>query len=486
MNTFTKIFSVCLLSAFFLTVNAQVDQNFITSADIASGWTFTAPGGTTIVSSVSTNYVSGTVAATVVNSDYLSLTRNGSGSYYFPSNSSNPALTVLSATYQPAGGINFGADRFIAIKSSSSNLGLNFLSSEAGSTVATCAHTIPVSPVPGTKFYIHLFRLSEFTGTTTNLNPTGALNCTSMEITVPTNSTPSMSVNAKTAYIDWIKTFSTEADMVQYALDHSKLDVDFKATDAINASNNFWVVDGSNNNLPDYLTNSEYMSITPKSGLSSYPVTTAVRYQPTVIVDPIGSATVNGFDWDLTNNKVVVAKMQVTAAATPQINFYAVSSILPGNISLSVTITPESDPQSVPNSSDKLYVFNFPSSITKYTGKQRIMALKMYVSQQNSGDIAKVDFVKVFPDLTSANAYVTSYITSTGVDAVNRTNVNFKAYKSAGNIAIEGMTESSLVEVFNVNGLKLFSKVMNNGSVPSLSAGVYIVKCKETVFKIVL
>jgi len=483
MKTFTQILSVCLLMASSLTVQAQVDLNFTSSADIESDWTFTAPNAPTGTP---------TVTASIESSDYLSLKRNGFQST-FPSAASNPAKAVLSALYQPAGGIVFGADRFIAVKSSSSIVALNLLSNEVGSAVATCAYTIPVSPVPGTKFYIHLYRLSEFTGTPTNLTPSGNLNCTSMEIIVPTNatvgasSTNTMSEGRNTVYFDWVRTFSTEEAMTQYALDNSKLNIDFNATDVINASSFFWIADGSNNDAPNFTTNTEYMSFTTKSTLTTYPVTTAVRYNSSYNVPgvaPTLSVNAGGFDWDLTNAKVVVVKMEVIGAtAIPQFSVYANNTLMPGSVKIDATYSPEANPQAVPNSSDKLYVFQFPSTLTAFTGKQRFSSVKIKATLQNAGDVAKVDWVKVFPSLDAANAYVNGL---TPIPEIQAPKTTLKLFRNGNGLSIDGLSTPELVDIYTIAGTKVYSKISSNGIIPFLPKGVYVVKCKNDIVKVIL
>lgn len=451
MKTITQIFFGCLLLASSLTVNAQVNLNFTSSADIATGWTYI-----------------GTDAAntTIVKSDYLAMTA--------VNNTATPPVlnNYCTATYQPTGGIAFGADRFLAVKSSNSIITMKLTSDVAGSVQGVSTYSIPVSPVPGTRFYIHVFRLADFTGGT-NLTPAGNLTCKSMYLGTQ-GGTPGISAANPTLYIDWIKSFSTEAAMLQFALDNDKFDIDFKASDAINNNLNFWVSNATTiNDVPTLSADNEYMQFTPKAVITlpaTLPATTSVRY----------NAPATGFDWDMTNAKVVVIRMNCTTR--PSMGIWASTLVPSGSFDIK-EFAPEANPKKALNSTDSLYVFQLPAGLTAVTGKQTFRNLKISVPNQNAGDVAKVDWIKTFVSLEAANAYVNGL---TPINEIKSSLGSLKVFKSGSNICIEGLASPDLVEIYSISGSKVFSKAISNGTIPSLPSGIYIAKHKNEIIKVIL
>jgi len=450
MKTITKLFFGCLLMAHSLTVNSQVNINFTSSDDIAAGtgWSF-----------IGTNAAN----TTIVNSDYLAMTA--------VNNTATPPVlnNYCTPIYQPTGGIAFGTDRFIAVKSSNSGITVKLTNGAVYYGASVYSTTLPVSPVPGSKFYIHLFRIADFTGSGSVQPSAGDLTCTKMDLSTQ-GGTPGVSAANPTVYIDWVKSFNTEAAMVQFAADNSKFDIDFKETVAINNNLNLWQTNAPTvNNAPTLSDDNEYMQFSPKVG-ASLPATTSIRFN-------------TPWYWDMTAAKVVVMRMNSTTS--PTMNIWA-QTLLPSG-SFDAGITAQASPKTVPNSTDKLYVFSLATgSLTNISGVQRFNNLKINVPSQNTGDVAKVDFIKTFASLTAANDYVNAIVTGTGIEANISDKAGFIAFKSSNDIKISGMNAPALVEVFNLNGGKVFAKELNNGSIPSLPAGVYIVKSKNTVIKVVL
>jgi len=437
MITITKFFFSCLILASTLTVNAQVNLNFTSNEDIATGWIFS---GTDVTNT------------TVENNEYLAMTRFGTNNW-------------CTAIYQPVGGIAFGTDRFIAVKSSNSSIGVKL--SDGTIYLGTSAYSIPVSPVPGSKFYIHVFRVANFTGGSLP-SLTGNLTCTKMEFSTQ-GGTPGVTATDPTVYIDWVKSFSTEAAMLQFALDNEKFDIDFKATDAVNNNLNLWRSNAVTiNDAPTLSADNEYMQFTPKVG-ATLPDTTSVRYNPSL-----------GWDWDMTTAKVVVIRMNCTTR--PLIGIWA-SALVPSGIFDVKKFAPEANPKKVLNSTDSLYVFQLPAGLTAVTGKQTFRNFKISVPNQKAGDVAKVDWIKTFVSLDAANAYVNGL---TPINEVISSKIALKVFKSGNSICIEGLTEPGLVEMYTPSGTKVFSKVMSNGIIPSLPVGIYIAKHKNEIIKVIL
>jgi len=119
-----------------------------------------------------------------------------------------------------------------------------------------------------------------------------------------------------------------------------------------------------------------------------------------------------------------------------------------------------------------VYTFNL-KSITKWSG---IKTLTLYIKPStNFGSHVKIRSVKL--------CYSSPLILT---DSIVFDQGGIIVYKSNTDIVISGMKTSKLVEVFNANGSKIFSKVIQYGSIPTLAGGVYIVKSGNAVIKVVI
>ena len=458
MKTITKLFFGSLLMASSVTVKAQVNENF----NSFTGMTYAGTGG----------------QYTFSGEGYVQSFNTGTGS---------PLVyqTWINATWQPTGGIVFGADRFIVAKCNQKSFYMKVMKFGTTGGVANTEGVINpylISAIPGTQFYTFVFRITDATpaAALTSLNPAGSLTVDKIQMRTG-NITGNLPTNVQSEMlIDWVKSYSTEALAIQAALDAEKFNIDFKADNAVNKSLTFWGSNGSNTAAPGLSADGEYMQINWLSGSAQ---TTSNVYKP------IGINTANdGYDWDVANSQAIVVKMG--GATAPSVKLYSTATQNTSGVAIDAGLARQTGEQTAPNSTDKLFVFTLPTSLTNLAatqGRQRMTNFQIFANNQNTGDVATVDWIKTFASLTAANAYVTAVVAgTTGIEANKSENAGFIAYKSSNQITISGMNASALVEVFNLNGGKVFAKVLNNGTIPSLPAGVYIVKSKNTVIKVVL
>lgn len=121
------------------------------------------------------------------------------------------------------------------------------------------------------------------------------------------------------------------------------------------------------------------------------------------------------------------------------------------------------------------YVFPIPSGATD------IYELRFMFNHKISGEITYLDEIVINNDPNPRT------LISTGIN-VPKSNPNIKVYSVAKNIMINSYVQSNNVEVFDMQGKRIFNQSLQNDyiSVPVAYSGIYLVRINNSSYKVVV
>lgn len=227
---------------------------------------------------------------------------------------------------------------------------------------------------------------------------------------------------------------------------------------------------------------------------------------------PAGTALFGGFLWNFQKSNALLVKLNKQQAVAANCNYQVKLTLtLPdatGKLTSYEYLTPftgetytSAVTQKVVNQTNDYYVtIDLSSLACSVSGAPTYSALAaqnycqgtkiqfLVTSGLAAGDIISVDYLNTFATKADADTYVSSIsgITDIATKKSNILSPKFSVSSNAGILKISGMDEMQLVTVYNAAGVKVYSKTMKNEAIPTLKSGLYLVKIKNEVAKVIL